>query len=185
VKNSNQQPNLCLRSRGRKMRHIVALVCFALQISTAFSFRSFGGIFDVRKGNQIHFSPFPGPFMPSPALSCRRPVSTRMAVGDIISVEWGVVSEVQDGIRAAMADGHRLLEVEVPTTNKFKDKALNQIYQANTEVARTHSILHSMLPTTHFPTPAAADTAPDSVILFRLCHPSFCHPSDTCTLLVR
>lgn len=59
-----------------------------------------------------------------------------MAVGDIISVEWGVVSEVQDGIRAAMADGHRLLEVEVPTTNKFKDKALNQIYQANTEYAR-------------------------------------------------
>eukprot|EP00291_Cryptomonas_curvata_P000045 CAMPEP_0172189496 /NCGR_PEP_ID=MMETSP1050-20130122/22555_1 /TAXON_ID=233186 /ORGANISM="Cryptomonas curvata, Strain CCAP979/52" /LENGTH=295 /DNA_ID=CAMNT_0012864195 /DNA_START=112 /DNA_END=996 /DNA_ORIENTATION=+ len=60
----------------------------------------------------------------------------RMAVGDIISLEWGAVSDAQEGIRAAMADGHRLIEVEVPTTNKFKDKALNQIYQANTEYAR-------------------------------------------------
>jgi hypothetical protein len=66
-----------------------------------------------------------------------------MLVGDVISLDWAAVNEAQEGIRAAMADGNRLIEVEIPTTNKFKDKALNQIYQANTEVPRSGFIIGS------------------------------------------
>ena len=63
-----------------------------------------------------------------------------MAVGDL--VELGDVKElnqlpvapVQQALKAALNDGHRLIEMEVPTTNRFKDQPLNVILQYNTQV---------------------------------------------------
>ena len=56
--------------------------------------------------------------------------------GAVLEIEWAGVSEVKEGLKQCMADGHRVIEVEVPTTDRFKDAALNQIYQANTIYAR-------------------------------------------------
>jgi len=65
-----------------------------------------------------------------------------MAVGDL--VELGNVQEidqlpvggVQSALKAALADGHKLIELEVPTTNRFKDQPLNVILQYNTRYIR-------------------------------------------------
>jgi len=43
---------------------------------------------------------------------------------------------VQRCLQAAIRDGKKVIELEVPTTDRFKDAALNQIYQANTLYAR-------------------------------------------------
>ena len=59
-----------------------------------------------------------------------------MAVGDVQTLDWADVKEVQEGLKACMADGNRVIELEVPTTDRFKDAALNQIYKANTIYAR-------------------------------------------------
>jgi hypothetical protein len=69
-------------------------------------------------------------------------VGPRMAVGDL--VELGNVQEidqlpvggVQSALKAALADGHKLIELEVPTTNRFKDQPLNVILQYNTRVCK-------------------------------------------------
>ena len=59
-----------------------------------------------------------------------------MAVGDVLTLDWAEVSEVQDGLRNAIADGKRVIELEVPTTDRFKDAPLNRINEANTLYAR-------------------------------------------------
>lgn len=77
--------------------------------------------------------------VPCPAVPARRGpalAGPSMAVGAVLEIEWAGVSEVKEGLKQCMADGHRVIEVEVPTTDRFKDAALNQIYQANTIYAR-------------------------------------------------
>jgi hypothetical protein len=59
-----------------------------------------------------------------------------MAVGDVLQLEWAEVSEVQEGVRNALADGKRVLELEIPTTDRFKDTPLNRINEANTLYVR-------------------------------------------------
>lgn len=59
-----------------------------------------------------------------------------MAVGDILRLEWADVSEVQEGVRSALADGKRVIELEIPTTDRFKDTPLNRINEANTLYVR-------------------------------------------------
>ena len=118
---------------------IISCMFLASQFVLALSFQV-QNIVPCTRGPNKHISCLVR--IPAKVCAIRRQVlSTKMAVGDVISLEWALVSEVQEGIRAAMADGNRLIEVEVPTTNKFKDKALNQIYQANTEVRPDARIL--------------------------------------------
>lgn len=59
-----------------------------------------------------------------------------MAVGDILRLDWADVSEVQEGVRKALADGKRVIELEIPTTDRFKDTPLNRINEANTLYVR-------------------------------------------------
>mmetsp|Transcript_26227 Transcript_26227/g.62375 ORF Transcript_26227/g.62375 Transcript_26227/m.62375 type:complete len:312 (-) Transcript_26227:102-1037(-) len=66
----------------------------------------------------------------------RQSCSLRMAAGDTVQVLYNDVGQVQEGLAAAIADGCQVIELEVPTTNRFKDAALSQIYQANTIFAR-------------------------------------------------
>lgn len=68
-------------------------------------------------------------------------VGPRMAVGDLVSLgnvqelDQLPVGTVQTALKAALADGHKLIELEVPTTNRFKDQPLNVILQYNTRVS--------------------------------------------------
>lgn len=63
-----------------------------------------------------------------------------MAAGDLVELgnvqqlDQLPVSPVQAALKAALDDGHKLIELEVPTTNRFKDQPLNVILQYNTRV---------------------------------------------------
>ena len=58
------------------------------------------------------------------------------AVGQILELDAANVAQVQAGLKQCMAAGNRVIELEVPTKDRFKDAALNQIYEANTIYAR-------------------------------------------------
>lgn len=104
----------------------IASTCFCFTSSAAFSTRAF--VSSTR------------------AVGAAARVGPRMAVGDL--VELGNVQEidqlpvggVQSALKAALADGHKLIELEVPTTNRFKDQPLNVILQYNTRVCKASSL---------------------------------------------